>query len=307
MRSQTRAAFARSSCFRAETRLAQLSAFGIGLLLGAGLGVVIPEYVLIAWLVCNGLTRVLLVLRGVESVTPHNGSLPTHTIALSLIGGFAAMMLIEQLLPGHAHVGAVAHDAGNKPSNGHNRRFSVAASTASDNELDLDHEIELLESSGGGLNARDSQAAAASRARALPLSMGLVIHCAADGLALGASAVPVAGSGQAEAAALPLIVFLALVIHKGPLHCTRPFLMANQSMNLLLAPTALALSTSLLAAGLPKVAVRKHLIAFSLSSPLSAICTYYALSFLGGSGGSWTGIALLVSVRGLGISTLSRL
>jgi len=91
-----------------------------------------------------------------------------------------------------------------------------------------------------------------------------------------------------------------LVIHKGPLRFTRPFLMADQLMKLILAPTALALSTSLLAAGLPKVAVRKHLIAFSLSSPLSAIYTYYALSFLGGSGrlmgwhrtsnpGTWSG------------------
>ncbi|KAH7099038.1 Zinc/iron permease [Auriculariales sp. MPI-PUGE-AT-0066] len=241
-----------------KTRLAQLSTFGVGLLLGASLGVVIPE--------------------GVQSVTPRNGALPTHKIALSLIGGFAVMLLIEQLLPGHAHVAAAAQEVP-KPSSapGHTRRYSVAASTASDNELDLDHEIELLESNtGGGSSARDTQAAA-SRARALPLSMGLVIHCMADGLALGASAIPVSGGAkeQAEAAALPLIVFLALVIHK--------------------APTALALCTSLLAAGLPKPAVRKHLTIFSLSSPLSAIFTYYFLTWFGSNAGSWTGVALLAS------------
>ncbi|EJD50724.1 Zinc/iron permease [Auricularia subglabra TFB-10046 SS5] len=230
-----------------RTRLAQLSTFGVGLLLGAGLGVIIPE--------------------GIESVTPHGAEPPTHTIALSLLGGFAAMLAIEQLLPGHTHTHQPLPTHAPDRERGRQRTLSMA----SDNELDLDLEIELLET-----NASSRSAGAGGqdgRAKALPLSLGLVIHCAADGIALGASSV--AGN---EASALPLIVFLALAVHK--------------------APTALALSTSLLAAGLPKPAVRKHLVVFSLASPVAAIGTFFALAFFGGSAAgiaAWTGIALLAS------------
>ncbi|KZW03366.1 Zinc/iron permease [Exidia glandulosa HHB12029] len=235
-----------------RTRLAQLSTFGVGLLLGAGLGVVIPE--------------------GIESVTPANGPVPTHTIALALLGGFAAMLAIEQVLPAHSH----AHHAGDgavptTPARTHRPRYSVT----SDNELDLDLEIELLESSRGGSGAAGANSSAAERGKALPLSLGLVIHCAADGIALGASSLPTSGASANDA--LPLIVFLALVIHK--------------------APTALALSTSLLSAGLNKPAVRRHLLVFSAASPLSALATWFLLNWFGGGSGvgSWTGVALLAS------------
>ncbi len=52
----------------------------------------------------------------------------------------------------------------------------------------------------------------------LPLTLGLVIHSLADGLALGASALPLSGTdgeGSASSTGLSLIVFLALIIHKG--------------------------------------------------------------------------------------------
>lgn len=65
----------------------------------------------------------------------------------------------------------------------------------------------------------------ASRARAFPLTLGLVIHSLADGLALGASALPGAGQSDTESSTvssspstqLSLVVFLALMIHKGNL------------------------------------------------------------------------------------------
>jgi zinc transporter 9 len=46
--------------------------------------------------------------------------------------------------------------------------------------------------------------------KAYPLTLGLVMHGLADGLALGVSAL-----GDAETD-LSLVVFLALIIHKGP-------------------------------------------------------------------------------------------
>jgi len=45
--------------------------------------------------------------------------------------------------------------------------------------------------------------------RAYPLTLGLVVHGLADGLALGVSAL---GDTETD---LSLVVFLALIIHKG--------------------------------------------------------------------------------------------
>jgi len=52
----------------------------------------------------------------------------------------------------------------------------------------------------------------ASFYRAIPLTLGLVIHSLADGLALGASSLPKAG-GQGGTQ-LSFVVFLALIVHK---------------------------------------------------------------------------------------------
>lgn len=62
-------------------------------------------------------------------------------------------------------------------------------------------------------------AKSAKRAKAFPMTLGLVVHSLADGFALGASALPRAGAGEVEGNAdsskLSLVVFLALIIHKG--------------------------------------------------------------------------------------------
>lgn len=50
--------------------------------------------------------------------------------------------------------------------------------------------------------------------RAYPLSLGLVIHALVDGYALGVSA------SNARSPNLSLIVFLAIVVHKGMVFCS---------------------------------------------------------------------------------------
>lgn len=63
-------------------------------------------------------------------------------------------------------------------------------------------------------------------------------------------------------------------------------------------PTSLALTSSLLATSLPRPQCKKHLAAFSASTPIAAVLTYLALSFFGGNEHpDWPGIALLLSVR----------
>lgn len=63
------------------------------------------------------------------------------------------------------------------------------------------------------------------------------------------------------------------------------------------APTALALTTSLLSTALPRSECRKHIAFFSASTPFGALVSYGLFSFLEAGGeGDWTGTALLISV-----------
>lgn len=82
-------------------------------------------------------------------------------------------------------------------------------------------------------------------------TLGLVIHAAADGIALGAAATT--SHRQVE-----LIIFLAIMLHKGP--------------------AAFSLVVFLIHMGLKHSTIRRHLLAFSLSAPIAALVTYFGLS-----------------------------
>ncbi|XP_038219935.1 zinc transporter ZIP9 [Zerene cesonia] len=81
-------------------------------------------------------------------------------------------------------------------------------------------------------------------------TVGLVVHAAADGIALGAAAT----TSHAD---VEIIVFLAIMLHK--------------------APAAFGLVTFLLHAGLERNRIRKHLLIFSCSAPLLALVTYFGI------------------------------
>ncbi|XP_060704469.1 zinc transporter ZIP9-A-like isoform X2 [Hemiscyllium ocellatum] len=85
----------------------------------------------------------------------------------------------------------------------------------------------------------------------LTATLGLVIHAAADGVALGTAA----GSSQIS---LQVIVFFAVILHK--------------------APASFGLVSYLMYAGLEKKQIQKHLFIFSLAAPLLAITTYFIVS-----------------------------
>jgi zinc transporter 9 len=106
-------------------------------------------------------------------------------------------------------------------------------------------------------------------------TLGLVIHAAADGIALGASSTQ---------PSLSFIIFFAIMVHK--------------------APAAFGLTSVLLKQGLGKRQARAHLVAFSLAAPAGALFTWMVVRILGGGGGGvsgaqttkwWTGIILLFS------------
>ncbi|KAM7408960.1 hypothetical protein PAMA_002604 [Pampus argenteus] len=102
-------------------------------------------------------------------------------------------------------------------------------------------------------------------------TLGLVIHAAADGFALGAAVA----TGQVT---VQVIVFFAVILHK--------------------APAAFGLVTFLMLAGLEKKFIQGHLLAFSAAAPVVAITTYFILHASGSSSQSQlsaTGVGMLFS------------
>lgn len=174
-------------------RINQLSHFGTGLLLGAALGVILPEYVH-SHLFCALLT--LDSNRGIEEVASKAkaSEFPTSSIALSLIFGFAFMMLVEQLAANSHH-----HSSGR--NNFGMGAFSPTNTISGDAELDI--ELNL------------ATEVARPPPSSLPITLGLVMHCFADGFALGAASLSSATASDPHAAELSLVVFFALLIHKG--------------------------------------------------------------------------------------------
>lgn len=180
--------------------------------------------------------------------------LPTFYIGFSLILGFALMFLIDRL-PRHA-----------------TEQFQAAPTTRhiSLDDLASVHSAQDEENDG----FLSSLAPTPKQSRSLATTTGLVIHAAADGIAMGASATTANMK-------LGLIIFVAIMLHK--------------------APAAFGLTSVLLKQGLSKRAARGHLIVFSLAAPFGALGTYLLISLIGGanmegeSGQWWTGMLLLFS------------
>lgn len=102
-------------------------------------------------------------------------------------------------------------------------------------------------------------------------TLGLVIHAAADGFALGAAVATPEVSVQ-------VIVFFAVILHK--------------------APAAFGLVSFLMHAGMERKHIQGHLLAFSAAAPIFAISTYFILHASGGSSQNRlivTGVGMLFS------------
>lgn len=179
---------------------------------------------------------------------------PTFFIGFSLISGFILMFLIDKL-PRHAS------ETLQSPQT---RHISL-------NNLSADDDVAspITESF-----LRSLISPSPKQTRSLATTTGLVIHAAADGIAMGASAT----SSNTK---LGLVIFLAIMVHK--------------------APAAFGLTSVLLKQGLSKRAARGHLIIFSLAAPIGALSTWLLVNILGGSGMEaeggqwWTGMLLLFS------------
>ncbi|XP_008047204.1 zinc transporter ZIP9 isoform X1 [Carlito syrichta] len=99
-------------------------------------------------------------------------------------------------------------------------------------------------------SADDPEAARSSNSK-VTTTLGLVVHAAADGVALGAAA-------STSQTSVQLIVFVAIMLHK--------------------APAAFGLVSFLMHAGLERNRIRKHLLVFALAAPVMSMVTYLGLS-----------------------------
>ncbi|CAO3590767.1 unnamed protein product [Absidia cylindrospora] len=207
----------------------------------------------------------------VHPLTDHDsGTNPKHTsVGLALIIGFGLMFIIDQYSSLHVH------------------GSSSTTTTTETMTVNLHHDpllddmLTTLEKPGqsgigaptvrcndnGGTGTTAIRQVAAT-ATMTPM-IGVVVHAVADGIALGASA------NQPQ---LSMVVFFAIMLHKGP--------------------SAFALTTVLLAEGLSRTQVRKHLLLFSMAAPSGALSTFLLLSLMSVDDlvlTYWTGVLLVFS------------
>ncbi|KAG6007943.1 hypothetical protein E4U21_005304 [Claviceps maximensis] len=184
--------------------------------------------------------------------------IPAFEVGLSMILGFILMFLIDRL-PKHASQSLLS---GPQPQHFSLDNLGGPASERASGDT------------GEGEGFLGSLTPTPKHTRTLATTIGLVIHAAADGIAMGASSAT-------SDMKLGFIIFMAILIHK--------------------APAAFGLTSVLLRQGLSKRAARGHLVVFSLAAPVGAISTRIMIRVLGGSdvdgetGTWWTGMLLLFS------------
>lgn len=184
----------------------------------------------------------------------HKESSPHTWVGIALVGGFIMMYLIDKLP-------------------------QFASSSSKQQQRPYHISLDNL-GSGIGLGSSSSrdggllEPSSGPRPRnGFATTTGLVIHAAADGIALGAS------SSNTN---LSFIIFFAIMVHK--------------------APASFGLTSVLLKQGLSSRAIRGHLLIFSLAAPVGALATWFIAHTLRANhvgdeaGVRWrTGILLLFS------------
>jgi zinc transporter 9 len=175
-------------------------------------------------------------------------------MGIALISGFILMYLVDKL-PGYMTTSKPHTQPYHISLSNLGRRFNPAAPAEEEADTFL-----------------DGQAGGQGRSRSFATTTGLVIHAAADGIALGASS-------SASNTGLSFIIFFAIMVHK--------------------APAAFGLTSVLLKQGLSKRSARSHLLLFSLAAPTGALLTWVTAHALGvgnvESAEWWTGMLLLFS------------
>ncbi|KAI9675428.1 MAG: hypothetical protein M1817_001332 [Caeruleum heppii] len=213
-------------------------------------------------------------------------SSPHSYVGISLILGFILMYLIDHL-PRHLLSSFTSSSSPHRP-------HQVSLENLSQGLYRTSSASSSAPPSPSHRFARGRGNAGMGLSRSLSTTLGLCIHAAADGIALGASSTSTGPSSPAPSSTttaspppstrrLSIIIFLAIMVHK--------------------APAAFGLTSILLKQGLSKRQTKAHLLIFSLAAPVGALLTWgLGTFFFAGSGGGdergvreWTGCLLLFS------------
>ncbi|XP_053289982.1 zinc transporter ZIP9 [Pleuronectes platessa] len=202
-----------------EEKLKLITVLGAGLLCGTALAVIIPEGV-------HALYEEIL-----ESGHHSPGQVGGAEVSDSKVNAAAALGVAEKHEHSHEHLHAC-----------------IGVS------LVLGFVFMLLVDQIGSAHvhstAEDPESARAASSK-ITTTLGLVVHAAADGVALGAAA-------STSQTSVQLIVFVAIMLHK--------------------APAAFGLVSFLMHAGLERNRIRRHLLVFALAAPVLAMLTFVGLS-----------------------------
>lgn len=262
-----------------DAKLSFLTSLSVGLLISTSLVVIIPEGV--ETLYDNSKVNLQSDLDDGLEKSQH-AVLENHTaIGLSLLVGFAVMFIIDQVSSMHVHPSAASTTTSTNTNNKNRNSLELDAmlkgsSTQNNNHNNSESSTSTLIDSHAAANTNTTITTTTTNMEmhqpiATP-TIGLIVHAAADGIALGASATH---------PQLSMVVFFAIMLHK--------------------APSAFALTTVLLSEGISRSRVRQHLLMFSLAAPAGAISTYILLQLFSDASTSsvnleyWTGILLLFS------------
>uniref|UniRef100_A0A6A7G1Z3 Zinc transporter ZIP9-like n=1 Tax=Hirondellea gigas TaxID=1518452 RepID=A0A6A7G1Z3_9CRUS len=213
-----------------ESKNQLMSVFGAGMLVGTAFAVIIPEGIRMLYINCNqpsepSMTQPELLLREGGEAEAKQEHEHTHegernnelTIALSLLLGFLLMLLVDKCSATHH------------------------ASTRSDSDSQ-------------GVGIINGGTSTSSSRKMCTATLGLVVHAAADGIALGAAV----GSHHSD---VEFIVFFAIMLHK--------------------APTAFGLTSFLVREGSDYRRINKMLLVFSAAAPLGSFLTFAIINAAG--------------------------
>uniref|UniRef100_A0A1I7ZJ01 Zinc transporter ZIP9 n=1 Tax=Steinernema glaseri TaxID=37863 RepID=A0A1I7ZJ01_9BILA len=284
-----------------ESRARIFSVFGAGLLVGTALSVIIPEGVQSIYdgqievydkmvlyqqqqhIDVDNLPRVVpkdvevhanLAAAGLNRKVAENHSISKREVVQSVQG------LHKEVPAGNDEAGHGGHEHGHDHDHNLKEQLHLAHKSIGLSLLHLAHKSIGLSLVIGFIVmllidqiSRSASSGGVGRQFKITATIGLVVHAAADGVAL-------ASASAINKTDVQFIVFAAIMLHKGP--------------------AAFGLVSFLLAEGLEAFRVKRHLLVFSLSAPVAALVTYYTIATfgLGGeslSSGSTTGVLMLFS------------
>jgi len=233
-----------------EKNLRSLSIIGAGLIVGTALSVIIPEGV-------HTLYEQQLSLGG--GAHGHSGHHHQTRSLNQLLDAKPAEVVGEaSILSSDQHWAAGLHEK--LPDVELHSMIGISLSLGFIFMLLVDHIFGGGHSHGGPTDGRQ---------KSMTATIGLLVHAAADGIALGAAA----STARTD---VEMIVFFAIMLHK--------------------APAAFGLTSFLLHESYERSRIRRHLLAFSLAAPVCALLTFYGLSK--------TGKETLTSINGTGHAML---